>query len=461
MQITILNGSPKGKTSITMQYLSYVKSLYPQYDFNVVDVSEQIKPIEENKIIFNEIIKQIRLSDAVLWASPVYYNCVPAQLKRFVELIRENKKHTAFSNKYTAVLSTSTYIFDHIAHRYLNAVCDDLNMKYIGFFSAEMGDLLNEEGRKKLETFSENFFQSVENKISPTKNFNSIPPSTFFYKPGKPQKIIDTDNKKILVVFDGNNRNVNIQKMIDFFLSAYNQELELLNLSDINIQGGCRGSLKCMYNNTCSYEGIDDFTDIYRSKIMTADILIFAGEIKDRFLSSTWKLFFDRSMFMGHVPSLKGKQIGYIISGSLRQIPNVRDFIETAAELQMANLVGIITDEDSNSKTIDNCLQDFAQDLVYFSGKNYVNPPTFLGIAGTKMLKHIVERNRFLFQADHKAYKHIDTYELPSINFVIKLKNAILAPLLRIPKIRKIFNKKIKELLIMPHKKILKKYNKL
>jgi hypothetical protein len=45
-----------------------------------------------------------------------------------------------FMEKYTAVLSTSIHFYDHTAHNYINALCDDLNMKYVGSFFADMPD---------------------------------------------------------------------------------------------------------------------------------------------------------------------------------------------------------------------------------------------------------------------------------------------------------------------------------
>jgi hypothetical protein len=63
-----------------------------------------------------------------------YYFLVSSQYKRFIELIWERKAEGFFKDKYTAVLSTSIHFFDHTAHNYMNAICDDLEMKYLGFF---------------------------------------------------------------------------------------------------------------------------------------------------------------------------------------------------------------------------------------------------------------------------------------------------------------------------------------
>jgi multimeric flavodoxin WrbA len=71
---------------------------------------------------------------------------------------------------------------------------------------------------------------------------------------------------------------------------------------------------------------------------MAADILFFAGDIRDRYLSARWKTFFDRSFLRGHAPSLAGKRVGWIIAGPLRQLPYLRQILEAYLEVQAANL---------------------------------------------------------------------------------------------------------------------------
>ena len=91
----------------------------------------------------------------------------------------------------------------------------------------------------------------------------------------------------------------------------------LINLHDLNMKGGCLGCCQCGYDNTCIYN--DGYVDFFKSKLVPADIIIMAGSVPDRYLSSTWKQFFDRSFFNGHTPSLKGKQIGFVM-----QVPSTR-----------------------------------------------------------------------------------------------------------------------------------------
>ena len=43
MKITVLNGSPKGELSVTMQYVAYLAKLYPQHEFNIYHIAQRLK----------------------------------------------------------------------------------------------------------------------------------------------------------------------------------------------------------------------------------------------------------------------------------------------------------------------------------------------------------------------------------------------------------------------------------
>ena len=43
MKITVLNGSPEGMTSATMQYVRYIQQKFPQHDLQIVHISQRLK----------------------------------------------------------------------------------------------------------------------------------------------------------------------------------------------------------------------------------------------------------------------------------------------------------------------------------------------------------------------------------------------------------------------------------
>ncbi|MBA7589669.1 hypothetical protein ES708_31758 [subsurface metagenome] len=67
---------------------------------------------------------------------------VCSQYKRFIELIFEKEAESFFKDKYVISLSTSIHFYDHTAQNYIRAICDDLGMKFFGYFAADSWDLL-------------------------------------------------------------------------------------------------------------------------------------------------------------------------------------------------------------------------------------------------------------------------------------------------------------------------------
>ena len=167
-------------------------------------------------------------------------------------------------------------------------------------------------------------------------------------------------------------------------------------------------------------------------------------------------MFFDRSFLNGHVPSLSGKQIGFIISGPLSQIPNLRQILQGYCEWQQDNLVDFITDEYEDSSEIDALLESFAKHLIRFANKNYIKPPTFLAVGSSRIIRDdIWGRFRFIFQADHRFLKKHGMYDFPQKDLKTRIKNSIIIPLTKIPAFRKEFTKRLNTELIKPHQKIL------
>ncbi len=453
MKIIVLNGSPKGDLSVTMQYVHLLAGYFPQHTFDIIHVAQHLPKIEREEALHGEIIERIRAADGVLWAFPLYYMLVHGNYKRFIELIWERGVQDAFAGKYTASLSTSIHFYDHTAHNYVQAVCDDLDMRYVGAFSAEMQDMLDARGRDQLRVFARTFISAIENKAPTLKTYAPLTGSTIDYTPDAPRPPIDAHGKKIVLLTDAEPHQTNLLRMIDRFAASLAQEIETINLRDLEIKGGCLGCLRCGYDNRCVYQGRDDYIDFFNTRLKTAEVIVFAGAIRDRYLSAMWKTFFDRSFFNTHTPSLRGKQFGLIISGPLSQIPNLRQVLRAWIEIQQSNLAGIVTDESGHT---DDLIHALAANLIHYAGLGYVQPHTFLGLGGRKIFRDdIWGRLRIVFYADHRAYKRLGIYDFPQRDWRTRIMNALIPPLLKIPRFRQEFTRRIKRGMIQPYQKIL------
>jgi len=407
MKVVVLNGSPKGESSITLQYVNFIQKKFPQHEFKIFHVAKKIGKLEKDEKYFEAIIDEISDSDGVLWAFGLWVLAVSAQYMRFIELISERSVKDVFKNKYTAALSTSIHYFDNIAHNYIRSVAEDLAMKYTDGLSLDLVDLQKENERNNMLIFAEDFFNAIQHKYETSKLFKPLTYSNFNYHPSITKNMVKANDKKIIVLMDESNSNSNLVKMVNRFLFSFNSEknVDVVQLDDIDIKGGCLGCMRCGYDYNCQYK--DGFSDFYNNRVRTSDIIVFAGSVKGRFLSSKWKTFYDRAFFWNHTPSLVGKQIGYIISGPLSQLPNLAQYLEASSiARQDSNHVDIITDESEDSLEIDNLIQHFAERLLRFSEHNYIKPKNFLGVGGHKIFRDdIWGRLRMIWQSDHRYFK--------------------------------------------------------
>jgi len=457
MKIVVLNGSPKGNVSVTMQYVQYIQKIYPNHDLRILNISQQISGIEKGGLKFDEIIAEVRSAEGILWAFPLYFFLVPSQYKRFIELVFEKGALDAFRDKYAAVLTTSIHFFDHTAHNYMHAVSDDLGMRFAGSFSAEMDDLLDADKRRMLELFAGNFFNAIEKKQPVVPSYAPLKVRDFRYDPGNAITQCNLENRKMLLLTDYTDASSNLARMITRFKQSISGEVHEVNLRDLDMKGGCLGCIQCSFDNKCTYDGKDGYREFYDTYMRSADIIVMALTVVDRYFSSVFKRFLDRSFFNNHIPILIGKQFGYIISGPYSQISDLRDMFKMSVEFSRSNISGTVTDEFGDSAMIDSLLTDLAGRLVRDSLNGYTPPPTYLSVGGAKIFRdEIYGKMRSVFQADHEYYLKHRLYNFPQKNYKIRMLNAVLFPLLGITFIRKEFKKKINEGMIRPYQKVLK-----
>jgi hypothetical protein len=382
---------------------------------------------------------------------------VSAQYMRFIELISERGAGDIFKDKYTAAVSTSIHFYDHTAHNYIRAVCEDLSMKYVEGISLDLLDLMKEELRRQLIIFAENFFEAIEKKEITTRLFRPLSFSSYVYEPGQPTNNVDTKDKKVLVLTDDYNQESNIGKMIDRFKGSFSSDIEVIDLNDIDIRGACLGCMRCGYDYTCQYK--DGFTEFYNNRVRAADIIVFAGTVKGRYLSSMWKTFYDRAFFWNHTPSLAGKQMAYIISGPISQNSNLKQILEASStSRQHANHVDIVADECEDSSEIDAQLQSLAARLIRFSVKGYLKPQDFLAVGGHKIFRDDMwGRLRPIWQADHRHYKRHGFYDFPQKDIKNRILTPILMALTKIPGFRRGFYKNVKTFPSKRYTKLIEK----
>ena len=453
MKIVVLAGSPKGEMSLTLQYAEFIRKKLPEHEFRIVQVGSRIRKLENDSAAFQGVLDEVRQADAVLWCFPVYVFLIPSQLKRFVELVFERRAAEAFAGKYAAALTTSVHFFDHTAHNYIRAIGEDLGMQAVAGFSADMEDLLKPAGRDALVAFARNFVRTIAERAPVEKAFTPVNYAVPEYRPPAIPDVPKTGTRRIVLLTDAGEGDVNLRRMTEVFAQALPNPVEVVKLNALDIKGGCLGCCRCGEANVCVYQ--DDLPALFRDKIMPADAIIFAGAIRDRYLSARWKMFFDRMFFNGHAPVLMGKQMASIVSGPLRQLPNLRQILEAESEMSRTHLAGIVTDEDADPARTTALLRDLAARLLWNIEARAQVQPTFLGVGGHKIFRDLIYEIRFVFRADYRFYRKHGMFDYPQKNIRKRLQSGFLSLLTAIPAFRPAFYRMATAKMLEPFRKIV------
>ncbi len=452
MEICVLNGSPKGDVSVTMQYVRFLKNKFPEHSFSTVNIGQKIHALENKESEWAAMLDSVSKADAIVWATPVYYFLVPAQVKRFIELINEKDAMSIFAGKYTTVLTTSIKFFDHTCHYYLHGICDDMGMKYTGFFSAHMNDLLKAENRSKLISYFSDLILSVEEQRPVQREYPPLDFGDLIYAPDGIPQVLDVGNKKIVILHDAQEGS-NQSKMVEQMAACFNKA-KVAHIDEAGMKGACTGCCGCAFENECIYD--DGYVNFWNENIGSADILVFAGTINDRYLSSKWKQFLDRNFFTGHVPMFRGKQIAYLVEGPLSQLPATREALTQRVNMQDGNLAGIVTDESENSELLDGLIFSLAKKCLYFSDNNYTAPDTFLQLGGHKVFRDAIwESMRVIFKADDRFYRKHGLYDFPHNDLRKRLNTSLFSFFTSLPPVEKDIKKTMKHRMIAPLQKVL------
>ena len=160
MKICVINGSPRGKNSVTLQTVLYLEKRFPRHSFDFLNVGAGLLSFERD---MSGAVEAIRSAELLLFSYPVYTFLAPSQLHRFLELMK--RSGADFRDIYVTQLTTSKHFFDVTAHRYLEEHCRDMGMRVIHGLSADMEDLLTEQGRREAEDFLRYAVYCAENQL--------------------------------------------------------------------------------------------------------------------------------------------------------------------------------------------------------------------------------------------------------------------------------------------------------
>ena len=308
MRILVINGSPKGKYSITWQTVNYLEKLNPQHEFITIHAGQQIRKLEKD---FSSVCEEVEKADVLLFSYPVYTFIAPYQLHRFFELLKDSG--VDLKGKYATQITTSKHFYDVTAHRYVQDNCQDMGMKYVRGLSADMDDLTKKQGQQEAIAFWNHFLWSVEKDfceptpIEAQAHFAIVATETESVTPKKGQVVIVTDVKET---------DTSLQAMINRFCAVLPYNTKIVNLNEYPFAGGCLGCFNCAVDGKCIYK--DGFDEFLRNEVQGGQAIIYAFRIKDHSMGSRFKLYDDRQFCNGHRTVTMGMPMGYLISGNYK-----------------------------------------------------------------------------------------------------------------------------------------------
>ena len=449
MKIAVINGSPKGKYSITLQTVLYLQRKFPEHTFEVLHAGQKIKALEKD---FSSAKQLMESADAVLFSYPVYTFLAPSQLHRFIALAKENG--VCLQGKYATQISTSKHFYDVTAHKYIEENALDLGMGYIRGLSADMEDLLTEKGQKEAEQFFERFLWAVKEDICVRK---TEPPKEYkFVEATVPQAVNEQPlaNKDIVILTDNTDASSNLSRMITRLRMRLPFESRIVNIAEYPLAGGCLGCFRCAVSEKCVYK--DGFDSFLRENIQKADAIVYAFTVSDHSMGARFKMYDDRNFCNGHRTVTVGMPIGYLVSGPMSSEHNLATVIEARSETGGNFLAGVATDEENPDLQVD----QLAKSLTFALETGHTAPRNFWGVGGMKIFRDLIYQMRGMMRADHKFYKKQGIYDFPQKKQLTSLKMYLVGMLLSNEKILAKMGNKMNEGMLSPYAKLFARMDK-
>jgi len=448
MKIAVINGSPKGKYSITLQTVLYLQRKYPEHTFEVLHAGQKIKSLEKD---FSPAKELLESADAVLFSYPVYTFLAPSQLHRFIELTKENQVN--LQGKFATQISTSKHFYDITAHKYIEENALDLGMCYVRGLSADMEDLLTDKGQKEAQQFFDRFVWAVKENIclrrtERTADFSPVAATV----PDVSQE--KTAKKDVLILTDNTDENSNLGKMIVRFQKQLPYDSRIVNIAEYPLAGGCLGCFRCAVSEKCVYK--DGFDVFLRENIQTADAIIYAFTVSDHCMGARFKMYDDRNFCNGHRTVTVGMPVGYLVSGPYKAEHNLRTVIEARSETGGNFLAGVATDEENTDAQVDK----LAKSLTFALETGHTAPQNFWGVGGMKIFRDLIYQMRGMMRADHKFYKKQGIYDFPQKKKLTSMKMYLVGMLLSNEKILAKMGNKMNEGMLAPYTKLFAKMDK-
>ena len=483
MKVVVINGSPKGEYSITLQTLLYIQKKFPQCDFVFHHVGSRIRAYERD---MSGVLADLADADLLLFSYPVYTFLVPSQLHRFVELLcaAVEEGRIDLRGRYVSQVTTSKHFYDVTAHTFIRENMQDLGMCYVKGLSADMSDLTTEAGQRQARDFfryvcwcrkkgyceeedarrreavcpasedgsTENGAKCASSEMVPKvlEPGSQVCDSTFAVHAADSATCISDYSKSdsaalpAVIVTDCTPADEELAGMIRSFREKLALPSVVYNLRDYEIKGGCLGCLRCAATGQCIYK--DEYQELLR-QVHSGCGIVYAFRIRNHSMGSLFKTFDDRQFCNGHRTVTMGSPVGYLVCGDYAEESNLRMVIEARAETGGNFFAGAASCEAQVCRV--------AETFCYAVRHRYAPPSNFYGVGGMKIFRDLIYEMRGFMKADHEFFKTHGQYDFPHKNKGNTALMYVVGAMMSSEKMRKKIGNKMNEGMLAPYRKVL------
>ncbi len=444
MRILVINGSPSGNNSITLQTALYLEKRNPEHSFTYLNAAQTIKALQRD---FSPAVKALQEAELILFVYPVYTFIAPSQVHSFIRLAKESG--VDLRGKCASQITTSKHFYDITAHNYIRDNCFDLGLNYMGGLSQDMDDLLKQSGQDTARSWFKHLIWCVENKVFERPVAHERKP--LVEQVNVPQTQLEPKNDKdVVILVDGSNTNSTLQAMVRRLQARLPYRTRVIDLGAFDFKGGCLGCFHCAPEGKCIYK--DGFEDLLRNQIQRTSSIVMAFNIQDHSMGVRFKLYDDRQFCNGHRTVTSGMPMAYLVTGNLDAEENLRMVLEGRGQVGGNYIAGIATNQSDPDSEVD----ALAKDLTYAIENNYQQSPNFLGVGGRKIFRDLIYLMQGMMREDHRFYKAHGLYDdFPQKQRGTIFKMRLVGMLMNNPKLMAKAGSRMTEGMVGPYRKVV------
>ncbi len=403
MIVSVLNGSPHGEHSATLQHVRFLASRWLGDEVRVLQVGSEVEEYCQPGEARHRLLDTIAPSNLLLVCFPVYLAMAPAQLMRLLEHLRA-EGGDCLRGKPVALLCTGEGFGMALALRSLRGALETLGCLPVGEWAGEPDSFLRPEGRERLLVYWQELHWAVERGMGQAAKGDE--PSSYVYSPtgsarlGIPDQVSKTIGRNTVLVTDCEREHASLRSMINTFKLLYPLTIREVSISSFYGARGCIGCSRCAHSRRCIHS--DGFEDLIENHLKPADALVFAAPVAGRLIGSAWKVIFDRLLMTGRWEATRGKPAGWLLSGSLSREGALCDWLQIVGDTQGIALVGMACDEAAEDLQVTDTLLQLAERLAWRVEHTAAGgPPTDWG--QRLALARMLERTRGLHAEEQVA----------------------------------------------------------